>query len=128
MHPAQPARARPAQQPQQKRFGLIVFRVGDRDHCCVGSSGGARKKFVAGIVRRVLDGDGRCPRTLRDIGTLDVERHVEAGSKLPAELFVGIRLNPAQLMVQMYSATDVKTLSGRKFPKRQQQRHGIGTA
>ena len=75
MHAAQAARPGAAQQPQQKRFGLIVLRVRDGDGRRAEARRRAIEERVARGVRRVFDRGARLARERRDVDALDVDRH-----------------------------------------------------
>ena len=52
---ARPRAPGAAQQPQQKRFGLIVARVAERDHVRVEVQARALEEAMPARVRRILD-------------------------------------------------------------------------
>ena len=111
MDAAEPARPCAAQQAQQKRFGLIVFRVRDGDGGRAETRCGAIEERVPRHVRRMFDGRARLARERCDVDALDVDRHLEPGSEVAAELRVCIRLGAAKLMVQMRRAGDAESRS-----------------
>ena len=55
MNAAQAARSCASQQPKEERFGLILFRVRDRNHARAEAHRRAIEKRVARGVRRVFD-------------------------------------------------------------------------
>ena len=128
VHAAQAARPCAAQQPQQEGFGLIVFRVRDGDRGRAEARRRTIEKRVARRVRRVFDRSARVARERRDIDALDVDRQLQPGREIAAELRVGIGIGAAQLMVQMRRAGDDETFGLGDLAQREQQRHRIGAA
>jgi len=79
-------------------------------------------------MRRVFGGDTGRPSERRNVNTFDVQRNVEGGSDTPAELFVGVCVGAAQLMIQVDRANEVKTLDRSDLPQRVEQRDRVGAA
>ena len=90
VHRGKSARTGSTQQPQQKRLGLIVTCVPDRDHIRVEVRAGPLEKRMPGRVRRVLDGPPFAPRPEPHVLAFNQNRHAQRLRERDAESLVPV--------------------------------------
>jgi hypothetical protein len=124
VHGREAARARSADEPKEKRLGLIVARVAERDDVGPKVRSRSRKEFVAGRARRVFNRSFFSGGARRDITAIREEGTFETRSQRGAESLVppgGL----AQLMIEMRNAGDRALARLVQFPRDLRERDGI---
>ena len=90
--------------------------------------GRAIEECVPRHMRGVLDGSAGITRERRNVDALDVDRQLEPGAEVAAELRVRIGIGAAKLMVQMRRPDDPEASCVSDVAKRVQQRDRVGPA
>ena len=122
MHRRQAARAGAAQQPQQKRLGLVVARMPEGHEVRVELLPGVFKKLVPRLSRRVLERAPLDSSARPDVLPARRERHTEGTRHRRRKVFVALRLVVAELMVEMRSRGQLHFAGGVELA--QDQREG----
>jgi hypothetical protein len=127
VHPAEAARTRPANQPQQKRFGLIVTRMTERYDVGADALADRLKKLVARRMPRVFDGAPLFTGAGCNIRPPGVERPTQTGCDAGAERLVGIRRRP-ELVVQVSGSHDAHKAAKAQLREEVRKRDGVRPA
>src|SRR5437879_5701614 len=127
MHGRQPARTRPANEPQEKRFRLIVARMAERDDLSVQALTRAIEEFVPCGACRILERSALASRTSRDIFRVDDDWKPELGGERRAESLICVRFE-TKLMIEMRDARDLEIAGRGQLAREMRERHGIGSA
>ncbi len=122
VHGRQAFRAGASQQPQQKRFGLVVARVTHGDAIRAEVRQRAAEKFVARGAGRVFNRSPVFFRTSTDVFSLDENRSLASRRKLNAECLVTGRFIP-QLMIEVREPRDDELPCRADFAQQMHERH-----
>ena len=125
--PASPRDARAAQEAEQKRLGLIVARVAERDDVGFEAHPRPLEELVARRARGVFERTAPGPGTRRDVVAVRVKRPAKASRQSSAKglLVVGRR---TQLMIEMDDAGDPQLAALRELAQEESERDRIGAA
>jgi hypothetical protein len=127
VHGRQAFRAGASQQPQQKRFGLVIACVTDSDAIRAEVRQGTAEKLVARRTGRVFERSPVFLRTGADVFPLDEDRTVAGRRKLNAERLVTGRFIP-QLMIEVREPGDDELARRLDLAQQVHERHGVGSA
>jgi hypothetical protein len=128
VHAAETSRTCAAHEPQQKGFGLVVFRVCHSHDRRTDAGRCSCKEIVPRVVRRLFDRHPTGPGKAPDVDALDVERNTSMGAEVLAERLIRIRIGAAQLMIQVHRTGKAKSLGRGHLLQHNQQRDRIGAS
>ncbi len=127
MHGCQAAGTRAAQQPKQKRFGLIVARVTERDRVRVEVQARALEEGMPRAMRCILDGPPLASGEISYVVPVDEQWLIEGRRHLCAEPLIA-RSGRPQLMVEMREADEANLAGQVELAQQVRERDRVGPA
>ena len=127
-HPGQPGRARPADEPEQHRFRLVVDGVAQRHPIGAQLPGRPAEERVTHLMPRLLDGNPPRPRHIGHGHRFDQAGHAEPTREVPAEALVPVGLRPAKPVIHMRESGQRHDRARRQLRQDMQQRHRVTAA